>query len=126
MRTFQDAGGVSLVGAMGATVPPPAPATAGGHSSEYRMMVVVLASVLGSLLFVIAIGTFIAVRQWRRVSRPFISVRPPSHSAPFSHVSPPSPWIHAVLGTFLPPAGSPCCVRVTELHILCSSDLVDC
>lgn len=72
VRVFQEAGGVGAVTAA-------APADGGsGRDDEYRMMVVVLASVLGSLLLAIAIAVAVAVRQWRRVTNPIISVRPPT------------------------------------------------
>lgn len=78
MRAFQEAGEAAAgdgasVGMVGAAAP--ADGAGSGRDDEYRTMVVVLASVLGSLLLAIAIAVAIAVRQWRRVANPIISVR---------------------------------------------------
>ena len=75
---FQESGdAAAIAGAIGAQAAPPPASGGGSHSDEYRTMVVVLASVQGSLLLAIVVGTVVAVRQWRRVANPFISVRSP-------------------------------------------------
>eukprot|EP00892_Ulva_mutabilis_P004924 jgi/Ulvmu1/2803/UM141_0012.1 len=74
VRAFQESGdAAAITGAVSAPAAPPPASGGGSHSDEYRTMVVVLASVLGSLLLAIVVGTVVAVRQWRRVANPFFS-----------------------------------------------------
>lgn len=126
VRAFQEVGGAAAAdGEVGTAPPDVQPAPAGETTSEYRTMVVVLASVLGGLLLLVILGALFAVRQWRRVAKPIISVRPahPSASALRTRMY---ACLHAQIGNCVGDVGNlgnaraPACWSL-QRHCLCSA-----